>query len=388
MIAPLYVLAKPAGAACNLQCKYCYYLEKHALYAEQKAPAMSDEMLEHFVRTYIEAQPLGADVCFTWHGGEPLMRPLDFYRRALELQQRYSSGRRIQNVLQTNGTLLTDKWCEFLAQNQFLVGVSIDGPQEFHDEYRRNRGGAPTWVKVVQGIRLLNKHHVDWNAMAVVNDYNADYPVEFYRFFRDQLGCRFLQFTPIVERNADGTLTDFSVTPEQWGHFLTTLFDEWVKQDVGEVFVQLFDATLANWMGEAPSLCSVAPECGNSGALEWNGDLYSCDHFVTPQHRLGNIREQSLRQLMSSEKQVNFGRQKREQLPMQCQKCDVRFACNGECPKNRFMTTADGQPGLNYLCAGYQEFFHHVKPYMDFMAIELRADRDPANVMQLTVNKK
>jgi len=377
---PLYVMAKPAGARCNLKCKYCYYLEKQALYKEELRPQMSDEMLELFIKNYMQSQTM-QDVNFTWHGGEPLMRTIDFYRKALALQQKYAEGRRILNCIQTNGTLLNDSWCEFFHKNQFLVGISIDGPQEFHDEYRRNQGGAATWVKIMQGIRLLNKWHVEWNAMAVVNDFNADYPLDFYRFFRDELRCQYLQFTPIVERDAEGNVTDFSVTPEQWGDFLCKVFDEWVRHDVGEMFVQIFDATLANWVGVEPGVCSLAKYCGHAAAMEWNGDVYSCDHFVFPENRLGNIREKSLIEMMYSEQQMAFGKMKSEYLPDQCKGCDVRFACNGECPKNRFMTTPSGQPGLNYLCKGYRQFFHHVKPYMEFMANELKCNRAPSNVI-------
>ncbi len=378
---PLYVLAKPAGATCNLNCKYCYYLEKQQLYPREASRMMSDELLEEFVRSYIGLQTM-MEVNFTWHGGEPLMRTVEFFQKALVLQQKYAQGRRIVNCIQTNGTLLNDRWCEFFAKNHFLVGVSIDGPQDFHDEYRTNKAGAPTWQKVVNGIKLLNKYGVEWNAMAVVNDFNADYPVEFYRFFRDELKCRYLQFTPIVERDAEGKVTDFSVDADQWGSFLCQMFDEWLKKDVGEMFVQTFDATLANWMGEAPGVCSLAPECGHAGAMEWNGDVYSCDHFVFPEYRLGNIRENTFTEMLYSDRQKAFGRQKSESLPTQCKQCDVRFACNGECPKNRFLKTSDGEDGLNFLCKGYKKFFHHVRPYMDFMAAELKANRDPANVIE------
>lgn len=377
---PLYVMPKPVGALCNLKCKYCYYLEKQEMYKDEPHPLMSDEMLEIFIRNYIQSQTM-MDVNFTWHGGEPLMRTIDFYRKALKLQQRYADGHRILNCIQTNGTLLDDAWCEFFSRNNFLVGISIDGPQEFHDEYRRNKGGAPTWFKVMQGINLLKKHGVEWNAMAVVNDFNADYPIDFYRFFRDELKCEYLQFTPIVERDVEGVVTDFSVTPDQWGNFLCKVFDEWVCNDMGEIFVQIFDATLANWVGEEPGVCTLAKNCGHAGAMEWNGDVYSCDHFVFPQYKLGNIRTTSLLEMMYSNEQRAFGQMKSRSLPEQCKHCDVLFACNGECPKNRFTTSADGQSGLNYLCKGYKQFFQHVKPYMDFMANELRCNRPPANVM-------
>jgi len=369
---PLYVMAKAAGARCNLQCRYCYYLEKQQLY-EGEEMQMPDVVLERFVRDYLDAQSTPV-VNFTWHGGEPLLRPLSFYRRALQLQRQFADGKTIENSLQTNGTLLTDEWCEFLAEHHFLVGISIDGPKEMHDAYRRDRGDAPTWDRVMRGIELLNKHGVDWNAMAVVNNRNMAHPVEFYRFFRDELKCQFLQFSPIVEQYPDGRITEFSVTAEAWGAFLCDLFDEWVKEDVGQVFVQLFDATLANWCGIAPGVCILAETCGHAGILEWNGDLYSCDHFVSPEHRLGNIRQQSILAMMHSPQQRHFGQQKRDSLPRQCRDCEVLFACHGECPKNRVITTIAGDPGLNYLCAGYRRFFHHVRPVMEDFKQQLLRD--------------
>ncbi len=395
---PLYVMLKPAGSLCNLRCKYCYYLEKNALYTEQKNHVISDEMLDKFIREYIEAQT-SPDVLFCWHGGETLMRPISFYRRAIELQRKYARGRRIDNTIQTNATMLTDEWCEFFRENNFLVGVSIDGPQEFHDEYRRTATGKPTFHKVMQGIRLLNKHNVEWNALAVVNDFNADYPLEFYNFFKE-IGCHYIQFTPIVERRIErndglslapgmeegGELVDFSVTPEQWGRFLCTIFDEWVRHDVGTYFIQIFDATLANWAGVQPGLCSLAKECGHAGVMEFNGDVYSCDHFVYPEHLLGNINEKTITEMMYGEKQREFAKLKHELLPQQCRECPVEFACHGECPKNRFTRDKYGNPGLNYLCKGYRQFFEHVKPYMDFMKGELDAKRPPSNVMNFVAS--
>lgn len=392
---PLYVMLKPAGAMCNLACDYCYYLEKSGLYADSRKQVMSDEMLERFIEQYIQSQTM-PQVLFTWHGGETLMRPLSFYKRAMELQRKYAGGRTIENCLQTNGTMLTDEWCRFFKENNWLVGVSIDGPQEFHDEYRRNRQGKPSFVKVMQGIRLLQKHGVEWNGMAVVNDFNADYPLEFYRFFKE-IGCHYIQFAPIVERifpHSDGrhlaspaddeqraTLADFSVTPRQWGDFLCTLFDEWVKQDVGSYYIQLFDSTLANWIGEQPGVCTLARTCGHAGVMEFNGDVYACDHFVFPEYKLGNIRQQTLVEMMYGERQQAFGQMKQQALPHQCRECEWLFACNGECPKNRFLHTAEGEAGLNYLCEGYRRFFSHVAPYMDFMKRELLNKRPPANVM-------
>ena len=396
---PLYVMLKPAGAHCNLACKYCYYLEKNNLYQNTPRHLMSDEMLEQFTREYIEAQTM-PQVLFTWHGGEPLMRSIDFYRKALALQKKYAHGKQIDNVIQTNGTLLTDEWCEFFAKNHWLVGISIDGPQEYHDHYRVTPAGKPSWEKVMQGIQLLKKHRVEWNAMAVVNAYNAEHPLEFYHFFRDN-GCQYLQFTPIVERlteHEDGRtlasladdreipLTDASVTPQQWGNFLCTIFDDWVRHDVGKTFVEIFDCTLANWMGVLPGICAYSKECGHAGVMEHNGDVYSCDHFVFPEYKLGNIKDQSLIDMLYGEKQQAFSRLKHTSLPRQCKECDMEFACHGECPKNRFEKDKYGEPGLNYLCQGYYQYYTHVAPYMDFMKRELLAQRPPANIMNVLKN--
>ena len=396
---PLYVMLKPAGAHCNLACKYCYYLEKNNLYQNSHRHLMSDEMLEQFTREYIEAQTM-PQVLFTWHGGEPLMRSIDFYKKALALQKKYAHGKQIDNVIQTNGTLLTDGWCEFFAKNHWLVGISIDGPQEYHDHYRVTPAGKPSWEKVMQGISLLKKHRVEWNAMAVVNAYNAEHPLEFYHFFRDN-GCQYLQFTPIVERlteHEDGRtlasladdreipLADASVTPQQWGNFLCTIFDDWVRHDVGKTFVEIFDCTLANWMGVLPGICAYSKECGHAGVMEHNGDVYSCDHFVFPEYKLGNIREQSLIDMLYGEKQQAFSRLKHTSLPRQCKECDMEFACHGECPKNRFEKDKYGEPGLNYLCQGYYQYYSHVAPYMDFMKRELLAQRPPANIMNVLKN--
>lgn len=393
---PLYVMLKPAGAHCNLACKYCYYLEKNKLYPTAQRHLMSDEMLEQFTREYIEAQTMN-QVLFTWHGGEPLLRSIDFYRKALSLQQKYAGGRRIDNVIQTNGTLLTDEWCEFFAQNHWLVGISIDGPQPDHDHYRLTAAGKPSWQKVMQGIKLLKKHGVEWNAMAVVNAYNANHPLEFYRFFKEN-GCQFLQFTPIVERltrHEDGrtlasladkdeiSLSEASVAPEQWGYFLCAIFDEWVRKDVGKIFVEIFDCTLANWMGISPGICAYSKECGHAGVMEHNGDVYSCDHFVFPEYKLGNIRDHSLIDMLYGEQQQEFSRLKHSSLPRQCKECDMEFACHGECPKNRFMKDKYGDSGLNYLCPGYYHYYQHVAPYMDYMKQELMAQRPPSNIMKV-----
>lgn len=394
---PLYIMTKPAGSSCNLACEYCYYLEKKNLYTDASADrrhVMSDDMLERFIKMYIESQSM-PQILFSWHGGETLMRPLSFYKKVIELQKKYGGGLVIDNSIQTNGTLLTYEWCRFFKDNNWLVGVSVDGPQEFHDEYRRNNIGAPSFHKVMRGINLLKKHGVEWNALAVVNDFNADYPLDFYHFFKE-IECRYIQFTPIVERiipHTDGRtlaspmdahdapLADFSVSPAQWGEFLCTIFDEWVKNDVGQYFIQLFDSTLANWAGVQPGVCTMARTCGHAGVMEFNGDVYSCDHFVFPEYKLGNIREKTLVEMMYSDRQQKFGTDKYDSLPGQCRRCKYLFACNGECPKNRFTVTADGEPGLNYLCEGYYRFFEHVAPYMDFMKNELDNQRPPSNVM-------
>lgn len=397
---PLYVLAKPVGASCNLRCKYCYYLEKSHLYRNAPARVMSDELLERFVQEYIQAQTM-SQVLFTWHGGEPLMRPLSFYRKTVALQEKYAFGRQIDNTIQTNGTLLTDEWCEFFKEHNWLVGISIDGPQEFHDEYRRTASDKPSWQKVMRGIRLLRKHGVEWNAMAVVNDFNAGYPLEFYHFFKE-MGAKYIQFAPVVERMAahsDGRhlarlvdqecpVADFSVSPAQWGDFLCAIFDEWVRHDVGQTYVEIFDCTLANWVGERPGICVYAKECGHAGVMEFNGDVYSCDHFVFPEYKLGNIRDRTLVEMLYGEQQRQFSCLKHATLPKQCKECEWEFACHGECPKNRFVNDRYGNPGLNYLCSGYRHFYEHVAPYMDFMKKEFMNQRPPANVMEAVKRKR
>ena len=390
---PMYMMVKSVGAHCNLACAYCYYLEKGNLYKDNPKHVMSDALLEKFVQEYIQSQTT-QQVLFTWHGGETFMRPLSFYKKAMELQRKYAQGRQIDNCIQTNGTLITEEWCHFLRDNHWLVGVSIDGPQEFHDEYRRNKQGAPSFQKVMRGIQLLNKHQVEWNAMAVINDFNADYPLDFYHFFKD-LGCKFIQFAPIVERLSShedgrslssvtekGQLADFSITPEQWGSFLCTIFDEWVRNDVGDIFIQFFDSTLANWVGQQPGVCTLAKSCGHAGVMEFNGDVYCCDHFVFPEYKLGNIHSKTLVEMMYSEKQQHFGQHKYTSLTSQCKACGYRFACHGECPKNRFVLSESGEPGHNYLCKGYYQFFEHVAPYMDYMKACLEKQQAPAQVME------
>ncbi len=391
---PFYVMTKPVGSVCNLACDYCYYLEKSNLYADTSRHLMSESLLEKFIKDYIQSQTT-PDVLFTWHGGEPLLRPLSFYEKAVSLQKEYSYGRGIQNVIQTNGLLLTDEWCEFFKKNNWLIGISIDGPQFLHDEYRITKNEAPTFDKVMQGINLLKKHGVEWNALSVVNDYNADYPLEYYDFMK-KIGATYIQLIPIVEslyKHSDGrhiaaveegsmdTIADFSVTPQQWGNFICKIFDRWVRHDVGRFYIQLFDSTLANWMGLNPGVCVLAKTCGHAGVMEFNGDVYACDHFVFPQYKLGNFHNKTLLEMFNSPEQLKFGQNKYDTLPKQCKDCKYIFACYGECPKNRFAKSRDGEPGLNYLCEGYYRFFNHVAPYMEFMKNELKNERAPANIM-------
>ena len=398
---PLYVMLKPAGARCNLRCRYCYYLEKDHLYAGNDAHFMSERLLEKFIADYMQAQTT-PEVLFTWHGGEALLRPIAFYERALQLQRRYARGRQVVNSIQTNGTLLTPEWCEFLRENGFLVGISIDGPRNVHDAYRRTSADGPSFDRVMQGLQLLKDHHVEWNALAVVNNLNVGQPREFYRFFKD-IGCQYLQFAPIVERivsrddgltlapgmQEGGRLTSHSITPSQWGRFLCELFDEWVVADVGSIFVQIFDATLANWVGVTPGICSLSAHCGHAAVMEHNGDVYSCDHFVYPEYRLGNLNEKTITEMVYSPQQQRFAQMKTTMLPRQCRECQFLFACHGECPKNRFLRDKYGNAGLNYLCEGYRQFFSHVTPHMNFMRRELQAGRPPANIMQAlnTINR-
>lgn len=391
---PMYIMVKPVGSACNLRCDYCYYLEKQHLYANEGRQMLSDELLERFIREYIESQTT-PEVLFTWHGGEPLVRPLAFYEKVVRLQQRYARGRRIANSLQTNGTLINDDWARFFHDQGWLIGVSLDGPEAYHDAFRRTRGGGPSFRNVIRGIDILNRHAVEWNALAVANRLNGDHPLSFYRFFKN-IGCRYIQVTPVVERLAhhddgrqlaslvdEGQLAPFSIRPKQWGNFLCTIFDEWVRHDVSMFFFNIFDATLANWVGVAPGLCTMAKHCGHAGVMEHNGDVYSCDHFVFPEYKLGNIHEQSLVEMMYSERQRRFGKAKADSLPTQCRECQWLNACHGECPRNRFIRTANGEPGLNYLCEGYRQYFSHVAPYMDVMKRLLGEKRPPAEIMDM-----
>ncbi len=395
---PFHIMAKPHGPICNLDCTYCYYLEKENLYAKSgRDYRMRDEVLEAYIRQYIQAQP-GQHVSFAWQGGEPTLLGIPFFERVLELQNKYADGKTVDNAFQTNGTLLDDAWGEFLAHNRFLIGLSVDGPQEIHDVYRVDKGGQPTFARVMRGLDVLKKHGVEFNTLTVINRKNSYRALEVYRFLK-QIGSKYLQFIPVVEQVAEqpdsnglvlikpysrqrASVSNWSVEPHQFGKFLTTIFDEWVRQDVGRVFVQIFDVALESWANVPQSLCVFAPKCGQALAVEHNGDLYSCDHFVYPENRLGNILERPISALVASPHQARFGNAKEAGLPSDCRECDVRFACNGECPKHRFTTTSKGEYGLNYLCAGYKSFFRHIDPYMRFMANELKHDRAPARVME------
>ena len=383
-----HVLAKPTGATCNLDCKYCYFLSKEMLYPGSRF-RMADELLEAYIKQMIEAQRI-PEVTIAWQGGEPTLMGLDFFKRSIELEKKYQRpGTVIYNTIQTNGTLINEEWCKFFKENNFLLGLSIDGPKALHDFYRVDKGGHGTFDKVIRAARLLQQHEVDFNVLTTVNAQNAEHPLEVYRFFRDELKIKFIQFIPIVERaNATGfqegnTVTERSVTAKQWGHFLTTIFDEWVRRDVGEVFVQMFDAALASWYGAAPGLCIFSEKCGRALAMEHNGDLYCCDHYVEPKYKLGNILESNMADLVASDKQLKFGNDKLDTLPKYCIRCDVRFACHGECPKNRFIETPDGEPGLNYLCEGYKSFFKHIDLPMKFMAQQLKFNLAPSDIVKL-----
>ena len=392
-----HVMAKPTGALCNLRCAYCFYLEKEGLYPGKGAPVMSDAVLEAHVRDYIAAHD-APEVTFAWQGGEPTAAGLDFFRRAVALQREHAGGRTIHNTFQTNGILVDDEWAAFFKEQDFLVGLSLDGPQEVHDAYRLDARGKGTHDRVMRALECLKRHEVEFNTLTCVHHESAARPLEVYRFLRRH-GSGHMQFIPIVERIPDapdpdgltlsrpgaastGQVAPWCPTPEEYGRFLTTIYDEWVREDVGRVYVQLFEVTLEAWMGMPPSLCLFREHCGFAMALERNGDLYACDHYVYPEYRLGNILETNVRELAASEAQTRFGRDKADTLPGYCRECPVHFVCRGECPKHRFTTAPTGEPGLNYLCAGYRRFFTHVAPSMRFMAGELRAQRPPANVME------
>jgi len=373
-----HVLGKPTGAICNLDCSYCFFLSKEELYPGSTF-RMSDELLETYLRALLEAHR-DPEVTVSWQGGEPTLMGVQFFRRVTDLvEQLRRPDQVVEHTIQTNATLLDDEWAAFLAEKDFLVGVSIDGPRERHDAYRVDKGGKPTFDRVMRGLETLKAHGVRWNALTTVHRANESHGLEVYRFLRDDLGAEFVQLIPIVERPSPGgiptghAVTDRSVTPDGYGRFLVEVFDEWVRNDVGRVYVQMFDSTLASFVGVSGSLCVHSETCGTALALEHNGDLYSCDHFVEPAHLLGNITLLPLVDLVGSPKQKAFGDAKRDTLPAFCRSCDVRFACNGGCPKDRFTVTPDGEPGLHYLCPSYLTYFRHVDQPMRFMTARLRS---------------
>ena len=388
-----HVMAKPTGAQCNLDCAYCFFLKKEQLYPGSSF-RMSDEMMERYIRQTIEAHRV-PEVTIAWQGGEPTLMGLDFFRRAVEVEKKLARpGLHIQNTLQTNGVLLDAEWCRFLRDNEFLVGLSVDGPRHMHDVYRRDKGGQPTFDKVMRGARLMQQYHVEFNVLCTVNAVNSLHPLEVYRFFRDELGTHYIQVIPVVERdnctgNQEGTrITDRSVRPEQYGRFLIEIFDEWVRRDVGSTFVQFFDGVLMSYVRGRSSLCILQPTCGEGVALEHNGDLYSCDHFVEPRHLLGNIAQTPIGQLVSSEQQRAFGQAKADTLPRYCRECKFLFTCHGECPKNRVLTTPDGEPGLNWLCAGLKAFFAHAERPMRIMTELLRRGELAGRVMEILAREE
>jgi uncharacterized protein len=404
-LTPYHLLAKPAGAACNLGCQYCFFLSKENLY-QGESHLMDEATLETYIRQLMASSP-GPQVDVAWQGGEPMLRGLDFYKRSVELANQYRKPhQRILHTLQTNGTLITDEWAAFFKANNYLVGLSVDGPRAMHDAYRVSKKGEGSFDDVIRGWTCLKQHQVGVNILCTINAANADHPLEVYRFFRDELQAEYIQLIPIVERATVDTIafanqgwgglkgtdrplykqegnlvTERTVTAEQFGAFLIGIFDEWVRRDVGRIYVTTFDVALGSWLGQH-NACIVAPTCGNALVLEHNGDVYSCDHFVEPDHRLGNIRDTTLQTLVASEKQRRFGQDKYDTLPTYCRECPVLFACYGECPRNRFIKTPDGEEGLNYLCAGYKAFFTHIDTPMKTMADLLRQGRYADEIMQ------
>ncbi len=409
--APFHLMTKPIGPICNLECTYCFYLEKENLFEKNERWRMSDETLERYVKAYIQAQP-GEEVNFAWQGGEPTLLGVGFFRKAVAWQKQYAGGKRISNAFQTNGTLLDDEWAQFLAENQFLVGISIDGPPELHNTYRVDKRGQDSYAKVMRGLECLKRHKVEFNTLTVVNRANSQHPLEVYKFLRN-IGSTYLQFIPLVERQADVVahklgldlaappdldqarrldgssegetpkVTDWSVRPQDYGSFLIRIFDRWITRDVGRTYVQQFDTALAKWLGAPGGVCHFSETCGRALAIEHDGNVYACDHFVYPHYRLGNFLEDDLASMADSPQMRKFGEDKRDSLPRYCRECTYLFACNGECPKHRFETTPDGEPGLNYLCAAYKRFFAHVDPAMRVMAQLYRQGQPPAAIMNL-----
>lgn len=408
--APFHIMVKPIGPKCNLDCQYCFYLEKEVLFGDGERWKMNDEVLEAYVKRYIEAQPADP-ITFAWQGGEPTLCGVEFFEKVVKWQKQYGADRQIDNAFQTNGTLLDDEWGAFLKREKFLVGISIDGPAELHDAYRVTRSGGGTHVEVMRGIEVLKKHKVDFNTLTCVNRANQGHGAEVYAFLKG-IGSRYMQFIPIVERlpdneakqlglshstppkfseeddNLDAPVTEWSVQPKAYGRFMWSIFKRWVQQDVGKIYVQLFDVALGKWAGVPGGLCVFSEECGRALALEHDGSLYSCDHFVYPEYKAGNIKEQSMAEMADSPQQQAFGKAKRDTLPKYCRECEVRFTCNGGCPKQRFLLTPDEEPGLNYLCSGYRFIFNKMDPYMKAMAGLYRSGQPPAHVMRMIQEKR
>ena len=405
---PFHLMAKPSGPDCNLDCIYCFYLEKQALFRDQNIHRMSDEVLEEYIKQYCESQNT-PEILFAWQGGEPTLMGVEFFEKAVALQRKYAAGRPVQNAFQTNGILIDNDWCKFLARERFLIGLSIDGPRHIHDQFRVDRGGKPTFDRVMKTLKLMKAHRVEFNTLTSVTCQSAKHAVEIYEFLKDT-GSTFLQFIPIVEckpddqatrlglklalppelvsADTDGRVMPWTVQPEQYGQFLIDIFDVWVRRDVGTVFVQMFDVMLNVWMGLPPPLCIFSEKCGNAMIIEHNGDIYSCDHYVYPDFRLGNMMETRLTELAGSEQQQKFGSDKFDRLTEYCKTCDVRFACNGDCPKHRLVHTPDGEPGLSWLCEGYKMFMHHIDPAMQTMVRLLRENRPAADIMGMMSPQK
>ncbi|WP_207421072.1 anaerobic sulfatase-maturation protein [Desertivirga brevis] len=392
---PFNFIAKPAGPTCNLDCAYCYYLEKEKLFPSAST-FMSDLTLENFTRQYIQEQP-GNEITFVWQGGEPCLAGIDFYKKALDLQKKYAHGKIVNNSFQTNGILLNDEWCSFFSKNNFLIGISIDGPEDLHDQFRVDKGQKGTFQKVLNAIELLKKHKVEFNTLTVVNNVNVEHPLRMYNFLKD-IGSTYIQFIPLVERiveneapeqlklvlpecKSESRIASWSVPSLKFGRFLVDIFNEWLKRDVGTYFIQVFDATLANEAGQPAGVCLYGKDCNNALAIEHNGDVFSCDHYVYPDYKIGNVNTENVSSLLQNPDQLDFHKKKSEDLPAQCKNCRVYHYCHGECPKNRISTTRKGDLGLNYLCEGYKHFFGYVQPYMKFMANELKHKRAPANIM-------
>ena len=397
---PFHLMAKPTSYQCNLDCDYCFYLEKEAYYnqrknrqGKEKITHMADEVLRNYTKQYIASQDIPT-IDFTWQGGEPTTAGLDFFKRAVAYQKKFAGKKQITNSLQTNGVLLNDEWCAFLKEHNFLVGLSIDGPEELHDHYRVSQGGKPTFSRVVKAIECMKKHGVEFNTLTVVNNVNVEHPLKVYNFLKE-IGSTFIQFIPVVEQTEVGVdnpmlifpksgsqkkLMPFSVDGHKFGDFMNTIFDEWVRKDVGRIYVQMFDSALGSWIGRPANLCTFRKECGDALVIERNGDIYSCDHYVYPEYKLGNIiTDKNLRKTATQKTQEKFGKDK-SNVGENCEQCEVRFACNGGCPKQRIHPNADGT-SQNHLCPGYKKFFKHIAPYMQYMANELRHQRPPAYVM-------